>query len=509
MAEPTLRRNKTASTAGAVTLPLALIFAAIFIVTPFIYNFILSFKNFNAMHGIFSSPWAGLENYAEILKSDQFWSSVIWTVRYSAINAAVLFVLSLGAGALLNIIHIKWLRHALCTVLLLPLVVPGEIWARAFIGIFTTENIAGIWLLPAWSALKYVGLSALLVTASLSHGRRSASLPLLSARLSALAVFTLLGRADFTLLKDLYSPENGIRLLDNFMYYGSLVGRDYGATVAGHILVLATRCLLLAAAAWPVAAMLRRLFPATASPAPTLPRDRLISLAAAGAIAVAALTALGTVKLVLGSGGNIGGAELQLLPSILLHTALALVTSLINTAFCFLLARPAACGGKTGRKGKLAVLILFTAMSMAAYSIGEYFIFKSLGLMNTLLAVALCNIGAVWGVWPLLLAAKGLGVESDADWFRHMWKPALGLFAVQAAIQANNTIPSLLYNTEANYHPLNLLQNIGFMRHTDINATYGIGLIAVMMLVLPVALLLAVRTVFNEKDNMALFMPGK
>lgn len=507
MTEQTKRRDSTVIIViGIVTLILALGFTALFLVFPAAGSGLLSLKQFNMMNGLFNSPWTGLANYAQLFQAPAFRASLLWTGEYAAASAGMLFALSLVAGVLLTAAgEIRWLRHALCTLLLLPLVVPGELWAQAFRAAFSADGAKSVWLMAFWSALKYIGLPALLATAALSHGKRRWTVPLLSGGVAALALFALCGRADYTFLRALYAPGGPVGI-DEFVLRTAMMQMRLSLGAAAQVTQVAIHALALAAAAFPVFVMLRRLFPAASAPDATRIRDRLVSLAAPVALLPAAFAVSLVYSLIRGT-SNIPWAFFSSLP---VYVLLALFSSFCNTVLCFCLARPAACGSRAGKPAMAILLLLLTAVSIPAYTMGEYLIFRSLGFVNTWFAVALSGIGSVWGVWPLVFAARGMGVQTGTDWFKRMWKPAVALFAVQAALRMNDTTPSLIYINEApNQHVLLALSNVMQLNQTTVINPFMLLMIVAAVMAVPVALLLTVRTVFDEKDNLALFMPGK
>lgn len=506
LSETPQRRDSTAvKIIGIVTLVLALAFTFVFTVIPALYSYFISLRDFTSS-GLFGTAWTGLASYADFLGNKSFQSSFVWTLQFTAMSAAILFVLSQAAGCLLLAVgKVKWLRHALCTLLLLPLIVPGELWAQAFLVLFKAGNANNIWPVSFWSGLKYVGLPALLVTASLNHGNRNPAMPLLAGGIAALVLIVLFGLADYSFLRILYTPI-GTPSIDLFVFRTGISNNRFAIDAAVKTMLIVLRAVLLAAAAFPIARMLRRLFPANGKPDATTMKNRLISLALPGGVALLALAAL----LVSSSGKGFVEQKQMLLSNLLPYLVVGIFRAAVSTALCFMLARAAACAGKAGKTAMTAVLLLLTALSMTAYSIGEYMIFHSLGIINTWFAILLSGIGSVWGVWPLLFAAKGIGVSTNTEWFRRMWKPALALFAVQAIFQINNAQPSYLYATQAAlHHPLRLLENLTRGNMSGGNIAMFVSLLAFAVMVVPVVLLLAVRTALDEKESLGLFLPGK
>jgi hypothetical protein len=486
---------------GIVTLVLSLGFVSFFLLRPLLSTLLISVENFKIPKG-FSSPFVGLENYIKAFGMPGFAAGLTSSVFHSFCTALILFLFSLATGYVLLVIgRIRWLRHALCTLLLIPLVIPAEIWFWWFVELklyIGSADFTTALLLSAWCAIKYVGLPALLVTAVVSRGKRAWPVPLLAAGNVSLALFALLGRFDFGFMRQMPPTLYPLLGIDVLAYRVSIVNMQLGVGAAMSVTLQVLTGILLAAVAFPVAVMLKRLFPAGLAPDDAKIKDRLISLIAPVAAVLAGSAAL------LAAAASGGAGNLSALAAYPIYFAAAIFGAAANTALCFFLARPAATSGKAGTAVMTAVLIALTAAGASAISIGEYISVRGFGLMNTWFAVFLSGIGAVWGVWPLLIAAKGAGIETNADWYKRMWRPAIALFAVQLMFAINNTPPSLLYEANpANIHPLILgLRQLA----EDRGAMYPVALVTMAV---PVALLLAVRTALNEKDSLALFLPGK
>jgi hypothetical protein len=502
---------------GIITLVLALIAAVALLTGPAAYTLLLSLKDFKISAGLMHSPWIGLQNFLFLLKTPGFTNSLLWTVAHSLLTALFTLLLSLLTGYLLLAAgRIRWLRHALCTLLLIPLLIPGELWAAYFIKlrlytVFGSDAMLNGILVAAWCSLKYIGLPALLTTAALSHGKRSWGVPPLSGGVASLAVFALLGRFDFSFTRYLPPTMYSILGLDNLSFRMFFMQMQIGPAAAVNTVSIIISCVMLAIVAVPVALMVRKLFPQGLKADIAGMKDRLISLAVPGAAVLIAAAALAAV--VLGSGFNANGFKQY--ANYPIYIVLALCTAAASTVLCYLLARPVACSGKAGKIGMTAVLVVLTAIGSGAVPLGEYLIFHSARVVDSLFAVALSGIGAIWGVWPLLFAAKGMGVGNSTDWFKRMWKPSLALFGVQAAFQMNNTLPAYMYIRHMNLqHPLvNMMQAIQNSQMLSSLPGQAGGLSYLLMLLavmaFPVALLLIIRTVFTEKESLGLFLPGR
>lgn len=500
----TKQKSSTAVTIiGIITLIFALGFVAVFLLIPAAVTLMTSMQKSTFTGGLFTSPFVGLDNYGRLLQQKALYTSLWWTVRFSAFGGVALFILALAFGYLtLACGRIRWLRHALCTLLLLPLAVPGELWAQAFYRLFAPQGINSILLISMWSAAKYIGLPVLLVAAACGHGKRKWTVPLLAGGAAALALFAAFGRLDYTFLRQFQLGGAGPLSLDLMTYRYGLINMQLGIGAVVSVLQWVICFVLLAAVAFPVAIMLKRLFPDGIAPDPAKLKDRLIGLIAPGCLLL-----LGAAALAIVAGVNgIGGDTASTYATYPLYITFAIFGAFVNTLVCFLLARPAASAGKAGKIVMTAVLLCLTAVGMSAIPLGEYLTARSIGMVGTWFAVAFSGIGSVWGVWPLVFAAKGMGISNGTEWFKRMWKPAIALFAVQLMLQMNNTVPSMLYeNRASNLHPLFLAAQ----QMLQVGNTTNTALLLLAVMAIPVALLLIVRTALDEKDSLALFLPGK
>ena len=490
---------------GIITLIAALFAVVLLLVPQSIWNLMSSMVDFKPAMGLFGSEFVGFDNYHQAIAMPIFAAGFRSTLSHAFISAALLFLSSIATGYLLLAVgKIRWLRHGLCTLLLIPLVIPGELIANAALStrLVPLEANAGTGLLlAAICTIRYIGLPALLVSAAISHGKRSWSVPLLAGGATSLGLFALLGMFDFDFLWHLPPTLDQAQGLNTIAFGISFANVQYDIGAAINTILIMITAFLLLLAAWPITMLLKRLFPWGVEPSEAPIRQRLVALVIPGAavsfvaIALAILSAFADAR------------ELAQYTGLPIYVLLAVFTAGCNTVLCYCLARPAICSGKAGRPVMLCVLVILTFITAGNTPVpcGEFFLFHYLGLADTWFAIALSGIASVWGVWPLIFAAKSLGIRSNTDWFRRMWKPSLALFALQAAMLMNNSMPSLIYlNRKTLLHPLVLAfqqtQSGGFMNP---------ALLALLTLAVPVALLLTVRTAFNEKDSLGLFLPGR
>ncbi len=499
----TSQNGRSFSLIGTLTFILALLAVGALVAIPAIVTWILSVQDHNIARGMLGSPFVGLLYYQLLAQSPVFAVSALRSLQFSGLSALVL----LAAGSLLGyalraLAPVRWLRHALCTLLLVPLLVPGELWAQAFFAVFPSTAVQSLAALALWCGIKYVGLAALLTTAALAHGNRSAAAPMLSAAVGALGLFALLGLQDYAFLRQM-SPLSAMRdNIDRFIFNQGIFDSSFSISSAATMTAIALRAVLLAAVAFPVAALVRRLFPENAEAAPTTGKDRARALLAAGAAALVGVIVL-AVDARSGAASGLAG-NLAVYP---LYVVLAMVGAAVNTALCFCLARPLVTAKPAARVAAMAALLALTALGAVPVSMGEYMQFRFGGMVNTYFPVLLSGIGSTMGVWALVFAARAMGVRTDGEWFRRMWRPALALLAIVVALRMNDTMPSMLYLMQLDMlHPLLAMRVV--VEQAGPSAA-NFPLVTVVTMAVPVVLLLAVRTAFTEKETVGLALPRK
>ncbi len=495
------QNDRTFSSIGILAFVVALLVAGALAAAPAIGTLVLSFQEYSMAQG-FSSPFVGLRNYQTLLQAHGYGLSVLHSAQFAGLSALTLLAAGALAGYALRALAPRWLRHALCTLLLIPLLVPGEFWAQAFFAVFPTTAVQSMVALALWCGVKYVGLAALLTTAALGHGNRSTTLPLLSAAAVALGLFALLGLQDYAFLRQM-SPLSAMRdNIDRFIFNQGIFDSSFSMASATTMVAIALRAVLLASVAFPVAALLRRLFPENAETAPTTGKDRARALLAAGAVALVGVIVL-AVAARSGAAGGLAG-NLAVYP---LYVALALVGAAANTALCFCLARPLVTAKPAARVAATAAMLALTALGAVPVSMGEFMQFRYGGMVNTFFPVLLSGIGSTMGVWALVFAARAMGVRTDGEWFRRMWRPALALLAIAAALRMNDTMPSMLYLMQLDMlHPLLAMRVVAEQAGPS---AANFPLVTVVTMAVPVVLLLAVRTVFTERETVGLAVPRK
>ncbi|MCD2464499.1 MULTISPECIES: carbohydrate ABC transporter permease [unclassified Streptomyces] len=81
----------------------ALLSMAVLLLYPLIRNVILSFQELNRKEFITrETVWTGFDNYTELLGDPDFWTVVVRSVVFTAVNVALIMAIGTGIGLLLN-----------------------------------------------------------------------------------------------------------------------------------------------------------------------------------------------------------------------------------------------------------------------------------------------------------------------------------------------------------------------------------------------------------------------
>ena len=99
-------------------------------------------------HNAGSTSFVGLANYFTILQDSTFWTVVVRTVVFTAVNAGVSLVLGVSIALLLNRVS-RWARLMLTAVLLFVWAVPSTVSTQVFYWLFSNQYGAANYLLGA------------------------------------------------------------------------------------------------------------------------------------------------------------------------------------------------------------------------------------------------------------------------------------------------------------------------------------------------------------------------
>ncbi|MFI6418785.1 carbohydrate ABC transporter permease [Streptomyces sp. NPDC050842] len=81
----------------------ALLSMAVLLLYPLVRNVVLSFQSINRKEFITrETVWTGFDNYTDLLSDPEFWSVVVRSLVFTAVNVALIMAIGTGIGLLLN-----------------------------------------------------------------------------------------------------------------------------------------------------------------------------------------------------------------------------------------------------------------------------------------------------------------------------------------------------------------------------------------------------------------------
>ncbi|WAX58846.1 sugar ABC transporter permease [Jatrophihabitans cynanchi] len=132
----------------ATGLPYLLILPAVLIVVavagwPLVKIVVLSLSKqesskFALFHHRGSTPFVGLDNYTAVLTDSNFWTVVIRTVVFTAVNVVISLLLGMAFAILMNRVS-NWARLLLTAVLLFVWAVPSTVSSQVFYWMFNNQ----------------------------------------------------------------------------------------------------------------------------------------------------------------------------------------------------------------------------------------------------------------------------------------------------------------------------------------------------------------------------------
>lgn len=150
-------------------LPAILVLLALVII-PMVWSLYASFTNLNLSTPARTVQIIGLENYADLLTSDRFWSAVTNTAYYVGIGLTVQFVVGFAVALTMANYTDGWLNSLLFTVLLLPMmmapIVAGLMWRLLLDESFGPVNyiLGGLGIgEPSWLSSPGLALDSILI----------------------------------------------------------------------------------------------------------------------------------------------------------------------------------------------------------------------------------------------------------------------------------------------------------------------------------------------------------
>jgi len=488
-----------------IVLP-ALLLIVVFKVIPFLTGLFLPFVDFTPFRGLSGSPWAGTNNFRTLFALPEFrqivTNTLVLNVGYVFAASAVALLLALALAS------VRWapLRSVFATLFLMPYFIPSAVFAYV-IAILLSPDRSPIfrldvmplgdegWFRPlviAAETLKTVGIPALVALTAIASrheaelgrsgddgepggtvGSRPAGylhlnvIPAVRAVVAfALVRLSMPLASDFDLMHSLVNPLV-YRTGDTLATYGFRVGfinAQYSLAAAVWLLQFAVQLVFALAAYF----LIRGSFAAVLFGRFERPRIKPanagaswigIAVAAAyGAVALLPLYVLFVVPLTARSESGVSAWSFLSIPGAIQYGFLFFAAAVVHMLMTATLAYPLTVRRLPGR-GLYKLFLIFAAL-LGSGAIHEYFLFRSLGLVNTAFAVPLSGLVAIVPVFVLksVFNAKYAHLKEQAEaegrgelhafvalFLPKVWKTWVALGVLQYTALAGAYQTSLLY----------------------------------------------------------------
>lgn len=418
----------------------------------FMYDFILSFKDFQLLRGVLGSPSVGLENYERMLYSPDFsnvlGNSVIISLRglFTTLPLGVLFAFLFG------LIKSRPVKAAIAGVMLMLALVPELFWANQIMKLssFLVRN-ADIYILgdPKFFWIghllcKIVPATALCVFGglclNLAENKNAIPGALVAGLLPLLSFFT----PDFRTLFNIMNPTTyGVSdSISTYIYRQGITYMDYSYCAAVGVFSTFLNVLVGIGFAFLLAVLAKR-------------KKNMVKLKAdksgmlEGILGGAGALIIGFFIVILNLPGKTSNSG-EYLASGLSNTVLsALLSAIFIFGVCSLLF---SCSRYCrGGFGFAVIALILTQMSLL--TIADYLIAtNTLGLANTI-------IPGVFSVLthPTFVAVLVLLAVSRPTSARQMLFTSGGAALIAAAVSAGDYFPSMLFIRSSDKYPLSVL----------------------------------------------------
>jgi N,N'-diacetylchitobiose transport system permease protein len=107
-------------------------------------------------HNRGTTPFVGVENFVHVLTDSTFWTVVVRTVVFTAVNVAISLLLGIAIAVLLNRTS-NWARILLTTVMLFVWAVPTTVSSQVFLWMFNNQFGVVNWVLDKLPGLHMQG----------------------------------------------------------------------------------------------------------------------------------------------------------------------------------------------------------------------------------------------------------------------------------------------------------------------------------------------------------------
>lgn len=377
--------------AGWICFVLVAAAAAVLFVVPAFVTFLLSFQNYSPPHGLFESPWVGLDNYRRVFESSAFPILLRNSLVQSLLGGLVPLVPAFLAGWAAAQVRSRGLCFGLAGLLLLPAFLPGISYCILLMGTLPVEvKTSAAWfpfLYLAAAGMKTFGFAAFLAAVSgwlaREHQRSAFSGALAGTGIMAAAGLMNLFSPDTSLVTELYNPlvYEGADNLGTYTFRTGFQQAAFSSSSAAWMIRVLLQLLPAVLACILGSLLLKHYF---ALPARSESRENANAgvfgwifalLAVAAAIAVCA-----------GSFGT-AGAEGPLFSAV----AQSLLTAVLSAAAGVVMLAVSGYGMTAGFGGPALVLTAVMFL-LAQNTVGNFLIVRILGAVNTRLPVLAQNL---------------------------------------------------------------------------------------------------------------------
>jgi|GEM_PF-5314484 len=448
---------------------------------PFLYDVLISVKDYAVFKGLGNSPYVGLANYQKFFNSPYFTRLLSNTIVQSLLFSIFLFLLSVILGYIVVSLPSKSIiSNVIVTFALIPVFIPDVVYIGWFMNLplsgskpFVISNIA-VWFIPFIRAIKYAGIPVLITSIiSGSDGKRNTEKMHFLLPLQVAACFVLFSLMFVTInditITSLASNPLIYEVIDSFnmyIYRSGLLNAKYSDAAA--VTVISRFLCLISAAVFfiPFTILARNLFGKNLF-SETLSntssneektddeniadigyKNHLISTIIAVVLIFIMAAFPYTVK-------NVKIFDLEAISLIFqnpntmntfpLYIFISLVAAFINVGLSAVLAYPLVCGSRISKRISMVLLLLIAILASTPISIGSYMLLRGLGIFNTVYAVMFALIFPITGVWAFAAIANSQGVSESGQYAKAIGKPAIALVMVQMVYCFNNFMPSLIY----------------------------------------------------------------
>ncbi len=508
---PISNEIKTSSKHSPLMVGISIAFTALVLIVslvPFLYDVLMSVKEYAPFKGLGNSPYIGTMNYQKFFNSPYFFRLISNTIIQSLLFGIFLFIISVILGYIITSLPPKnILSNIIITFTLIPVFIPDVVYVGWFTNLpflpfstkpFVTPNIA-VWFIPLIRAIKYVGIPVLMVSVLSGLGKKRISLlPLQVGACFTLfsLMFIAVNDITITLLVSnplIYEVADSFNL---FVYRTGLMNSEFSYAAA--ITVISRFLCLISAAIFsiPFIILARNLF------GKNLFSENIDNTSCNGYKRENEKTdcekidyrqtgngqdsnsKTGNVETVNTEKSNIGYTS-NLISTLIavilifmtaafpywaknvnifdreaismifqnpntlnnypLYIIISLIAACINVGFAAILAYPLVCGSKISNRVSIVLLLFIAILTSVPISIGAYMLSRSMGMVNTVYAVLFGLIFPITGVWAFVAIANSQGVPEKVEYAAAISKPAIALVMVQMVYCLNNFLPSLIY----------------------------------------------------------------